>query len=320
VLARFQRYGVFVSYKSQDARLAREIADQLIASGIRVWFAEYQILLQNRAQFQDAILRGIRRSHYGLAITNRRYVESEYCRLELTQLLDLCGAGKTWEVKTAPDVQPHQVFPQLRESCQVTAESAPAVLPVISSQTGWAIEGAAPIGQGPGRRRIEGTCMGRRYELDIWGWDVLETGGEQVGNSTQGPVLRSTEDRLPILVNVYAGPDPAPGASRQDQSGDDREMYNALLDYLPRHMGRLNAKVVGVHLLFHQGLSQMAVTYRMPRRYGGYWTRKTSVIVPHPETGQGAEFVFTFGFSGPFREYCRRAAAMDRLATTLEWA
>lgn len=44
-------YDAFITYKSEDADLVRNVADQLIASGIRVWFAEYQVLLQNYDQF-----------------------------------------------------------------------------------------------------------------------------------------------------------------------------------------------------------------------------------------------------------------------------
>ena len=46
---------LFVSYKSQDVGVARRIADHLIASGVGVWFAEYQILLVARDRFEEAI-------------------------------------------------------------------------------------------------------------------------------------------------------------------------------------------------------------------------------------------------------------------------
>ena len=312
----------FVSYKSDDVQLAREITDQLIASGRRVWFAEYQILLQARDQFQEAILRGIRRSAVGLAITNDRYAESEYCRLEMHDLLERCGPERVLEIKVPAEDGPHRQFPGLEASPQATAADLNDALSFVNAELGWEVElppsnGAAAAGP----KEIRAVCMGYVYRLDISGWEVLEAGLEQLPDGTEkGPVLRRGLDGGgEVHVNVYAGPETATAARSQDRDADDREMYNELLDYLPRHVGRLSAKVQGVHLMFHKGLSQMAVTYRMPRRYGGYWTRKHSVVIPGPHGNEPAEFVFTFGFSGPFREYCRHAHLMDELVRTVEW-
>ena len=48
-------WDIFISYKSKDVEIARKIAGRLITSGIRVWFAGYQILLTGREYFQQAI-------------------------------------------------------------------------------------------------------------------------------------------------------------------------------------------------------------------------------------------------------------------------
>ena len=72
----------------------------------------------------------------------------------------------------------------------------------------------------------------------------------------------------------------------------------------------------GLHLVFHQGLSHMALTYRL----GFLWSRKYSIIVPNRSTGQMAEFVFTFGTQGTFGWFLRHAPAMDRLVTSLDWS
>jgi hypothetical protein len=128
-------------------------------------------------------------------------------------------------------------------------------------------------------------------------------------------MLRYSNGKYPIHVNMIAGPETAPVARRQDRTADDREMYDILRRHVPYHVGQLGAKLHGVHLLFHHDLSQMAVTYTMR----GYWTRKHSIILPHPSHGQPAEFLFTFGFPGPFQEYCRHVRIMDSLVATLAW-
>lgn len=315
-VANAKEYDVFVSYRSQDVHTAREVADRLIASGISVWFAEYQILLVGRDRFQDAILDGIRRSRFGLAITNDRYVASAYCRLEMEELLERRGPPQILEARFPAEEGTLRAFPRLGESPHIDAVSTEDILSFLESETGWRIEPGVRLEEGDGRH-IQGRCPAGPYVLDATGWDVVERGGESVGGDTiKGPVLRYAGGRHPIFVNLYAGRESAPQARRQDRTADDREMYDELLAYLPHHVGRLGADVRGVHLLFHGGLSQMAVTYRL----AGYWTRKHSVILPHPATGDPTEFVFTFGFFGPYREYCRHAHLMDRLVTTLQWA
>ena len=86
-------FDVFVSYKSEDSRMARLITNQLIAAGLRPWFAEYMILSDKFEEFQKLIDRGIRHSKRGLALTNDLYVQSKYTRKELKHLLGEGGCG-----------------------------------------------------------------------------------------------------------------------------------------------------------------------------------------------------------------------------------
>ena len=309
-------YDVFVSYKSQDAQVAREVVDRLLASGHSVWFAEYEILLAGRDQFQRAILDGIARSHRGIALTNDRYAASEHCRLEMTELLERVGPANIIEARLPVEEGTHQIFPRLRESPQVSATSSEDVLAFVRSETGWDIRPAVAAGDG-GPRPVEGRAPSGRYVLDASGWEVVEGGGERLAEGTiKGPVLRYERADHRLDVNIYAGPESAPQAKRPDRGADDREMYDFLIDYLPHHVGRLGADIRGVHLFFHGGLSQMAATYRLA---GFLWIRKHSVILPHPRMGEPTEFVFTFGFPGTFAEYCRSTQLMDHLVTTLEW-
>ncbi len=81
-------WDVFVSYKSEDANEVRLIVNQLLALGIRVWFAEYQIRFFARDKFQDAIDTAIRESRFAILFTNDRYTRSEYVKKEIVQILD----------------------------------------------------------------------------------------------------------------------------------------------------------------------------------------------------------------------------------------
>jgi hypothetical protein len=62
------RYDVFLSYKSEDVRLVRHVAEALLANQYAVWFAEYQVLLRSYDRFQEAI---------DDAIPNARFAHSD---------------------------------------------------------------------------------------------------------------------------------------------------------------------------------------------------------------------------------------------------
>ena len=308
-------YDLFVSYKSQDAAVAREVVDRLIASGLSVWFAEYEVLLL-RDRFREAILRGIGRSPVALAITNDRYAASVHCRMEMEELLQRLGPSQVMEARLPPEDETHRTFPELAGSRQVESSSVDDILDFVRRETGWGI-GPAPTTEGSRPRTVEGRAFGGTYVLDSSGWEVDERGGERLeGETIRGPVFHLAEGEHRLVGNIYSGPEVAPEARREGRTTDDRAMYDALIPYVRKHVGTLDAGVRGVHLLFHGGFSQMLVTYRL----AGYWTRKYSVILERPGKAHPTEFVFTFGFFGPFREYCRHAHLMDRMVKTLRWA
>ena len=157
-------------------------------------------------------------------------------------------------------------------------------------------------------------CLGRPLRLNTTGWRLTKPGRRDDEGSTQGLEFK-LQGRYPLAVNLYSGLETSFPGQRQDQAIDDRRMYDYLLEYAPRHLGRLQTKPTGVHLFFHKGLSQMALTYWMEH----YWTRKYSLVIPNPKTGGMAEFLLTFGFIGSFEEYCLHTSLMDDFARSLDW-
>lgn len=315
-MKRLGGYDIFVSYRSIDAHVARQVAEQLVASGLRVWFAEYQILLRNWDRFEAAILKGIRRSAFGLAITNDGYANSSNCQLEMAELIERLGPSCLLEVRLPDEGGTHHVFPEVAASPHFTPRNTQEIGSFVQEQTGWKVRPLAEIDASATPRKVEGICLGERYTLDVTGWTVVDPRGYHHPDETvEGPVLQYAGGTRPLHANVFAGREYAEEARPDERSLDNRAMYHALMAYLPRHLGRLRADLRGLHLLFHGGLSQMAVTYTMK----GYWTRKYSIILPHPSGEGAAEFVFTFGFVGPFQEYCHHARLMDALVTSLNW-
>jgi hypothetical protein len=96
---------------------------------------------------------------------------------------------------------------------------------------------------------------------------------------------------------------------------DDRKVYAELIDFAWFHVGGLATEARGVHLCFQEGYGQLMLTYW--NHFG--WTRKASIILPRPDCNESVELVFTFLFSGSFRDYCRYAHVMDRLVKSFRW-
>lgn len=322
-------HDIFISYKSEDVAFARRIADALTAAGWRVWFAEYQVLLQRRDRFQLAILQGIFGGRFGLAITNDRWAGSEHCQLEMTTLLKALGPEQILELRRPKQNLPHLRHPALGGCRAIETDDVEAVLEFVQQATGVPVPRSGPISPPSGGHRYQARCGGRPCSLLMEGW-TLQNPGEAADGSLNGQTFLFGSGAGRIFVNVHSGPEESREGQRTGQAIDDRQMFDALVAWAPTHVDRVEARVRGVHLLFHSGLSQMALTYWVrPRtvdgpggrtRVGDYWSRKVSIIIPNPVTGETAEFVFTFGFTGTFADYCRHAHLMDAFALSLEWS
>ncbi len=305
-------YDVFLSYKSEDVALVRRVADLLTAAGVRVWFAEYEVRLRRR-RFEAALRKGLRQSAWGVAFTNNRYVDSPWCRREIEVLLRRRGAGRVLEVQLPREDQPRRRYPALSSSPALESRDAAEILAFVGSHTGF--EGRTEVDMSSGATaRYEGRYLGRPLTLDTTGWVVHQSAQDgEIGGLT----FRLQDERR-VFVNLWAHPEESDAGRRAEQTVDDRRMFDFLARFARGHLRRLpvpGVQAAGVHLFFHSGLSQIALTYPM----GQYWTRKVSLVIPNRETGRVAEFEFTFGFLGSFAEYCRHAALMDRLAQSLAW-
>ncbi len=316
--ARRPIWDVFISYKSEDVHTARLIADQLIASGLRVWFAEYQVLLQNYEEFQDAIDYGIRNSANGILFTNNRYIGSPYCRDEVEKLLAHLGPGKLMEIMIPREDLPRRHYPDLENCPSHVGDDALSILSFLREQTGWPVRPVSTLSRELEERRLQTTFQGRPMSVNVAGWEVTDPGHQSPDSGMQGLELRSKlpENDFHLFVNLYYGSEIHPEAQRVGQPTNDRDVYKMLLDHAKGYVRKLGADMRGLHLLFHYDLSQFALTYWLDF----YWTRKYSVIIPNEVLATNAEFVFTFGFVGTsFKDYCRYAHLMDRLVASLQW-
>ncbi len=315
------QYDVFVSYKSEDIHLVRRISEGLIANGFQVWFAEYEVLLQNYTQFQNAIDNGIQNSRYGVCFTNDRYVESKYCRNEIEQLLNRskCGPVNLIEVMVPSEPRTRERYSELSNAPSIEHRFIDDTLSFLAKKMGRpfdCIESSVP--SNPEKRQ----CFdnGREaYSLDVQGWDVSDKAYlKPSGGDLEGPKISRHCGEYFMWGNLMVG-DQVDNPRAWNNYQDDRECYKYALEFaehyfFKRRGWRFIERPIGLHLLFSHGFSHIGFT---AKNWFNIWTRRYSVLVSHPQTEKTLEFAFIFFFRGPFDQFCRYAYLMDELVGSL---
>ncbi len=106
-----KNYVAFLSYKSEDVLFVRAVAERLLSFGLRVWFAEYHILLKNYDLFQAEIDTALACSEFLVCFTNDAYIASPYCRHEIeTFVKSSSREGRVIEIQYPPEHQPHATY------------------------------------------------------------------------------------------------------------------------------------------------------------------------------------------------------------------
>jgi len=83
-------WDVFISYASEQTDLARHLAESLIRVGMRVWFADYEILLHNYpdSEFESALKRGLNQSRGAILLISEEFLRKEWTRAELQAIAE----------------------------------------------------------------------------------------------------------------------------------------------------------------------------------------------------------------------------------------
>lgn len=318
-----KKYDLFVSYKSEDICLVRRISERLYASGYRIWFAEYRVLLQNYDRFQEQIDKAIRRSRYGLCFTNNRYVRSEHTRREIEQLLESgnCGPGDIIEIQVPAEAGPHSEYPELAHSRSTEHQFLEATLRYIEGTVGKPILPGGNLVETARHLRRDFEDGRETYSLEVGGWEVAETLlFRSDGHDLEGPhFTRYCDGHLLVGTLIVGDQVHRPRASADDVN--DRECYRAAIDFAKLYYiyerwpwGTVVERLRGLHLVFLHGHSHIGFTTQTLFRR---WYRRYSVVLPYPRNRQVLEFAFLFRFEGSFSDFCRHAYLMDDLVLSL---
>ncbi len=310
-------YDLFISYKTDDVMKIRPLVEQMLASGVNVWFAEYTINLEEQKGFKQAIDKGIAHSKYGLCFTNNQYIASEYCRDELEQLLlaaENCEPKKLIEIGFPPEPLSHQRYPQLEAVNSICYDgNINRLIGQINKISNLSIQSALPTQMEPPAYLTFG-YTNKQYQLDFAGWEITNEGStaDTDGEAT-GPRYERMCGEYQIRGYLHIGTSIAfPRAQHQT---DDRKNYEYGIEFAKAHYAQIPAQCIGVHLFFSHGLSHIALTAR-----GAFgWCRTYSVIIPISGTKQQVEFLFDFYIQSPFGDFCRCTHHMDRVVQSLAW-
>ena len=303
------RYDAFLSYKSEDAPLARVCAELLLAKGVRVWFDEYVILLAESDQFKDEIKAGILKSRYGICLTSDAYYSSEWCTME-AELLDKKYSRKRERVIKA-DLSEYPTTGDLMR--------------FIEMKTGWRISQPPyePALSQSNKRRLKHPGSRIVLLVDTSGWDgselSLPNAPRIIGDCGIGFDLSRPYLGRWIRCAVRLKPATSLGHRRPD-GADDIRMLLALKAEAQDLFGSLDSvECLGVHIIQALGERHAAFTLYAGTLPTG-WHRIYRVLIDGENGSEPWEAEFEFQFPGTFREFCGIAYLMDLMVASLSRA
>jgi hypothetical protein len=237
-----ERRDFFLSYKSEDANLVRQVAECLVSNGFSVWFAEYEVLLPNYKEFNVAIDHGLENCEYGILFTNTAYWESEYCTYEAEYLDEHLGPDRVLDISLTVSTNLFNIISD------------------INSRTGLKFNCTIP------QKAAETTFAARCTEIGFstTGFCLEQWNNASVDGSDQAR-FRSLDPDLPLRFNVRFdfNLEFAPGKPyniSDEPTTDDRKLYDerrVFAEWWMKEMGKLGAPPVedrGRMSLSHIGL------------------------------------------------------------------
>jgi len=312
-----KKYNFFISYKSENVSIAREICEALIVNGCNVWFDEYTILLTGREDFKQAILDGISESEFGICLTNLGYSKSEYCREELQTMLknENCGPKNIIEIRYPTKLSPSHTFPELSQSFSFQYKNLKETLKSIQKATGFRLH---PNKKDTVEEPEKHTFFYKniRYSLQLVGWNLSEDSFKhrdslndceshfyRKGKKTGIRGHLSVQEK-PALIRKLTTSKIGQKAYLEDLINEARSLYSA----------GSGKTCYGVHLVQLNGFGHVAFTiYKEP----GLWLRKYDIVLPFGGKGKDINFQFEFSYRGHFRGFCGATADFDKLVLSL---
>ncbi len=338
-----QTYDCFISYRSASVHTVRFLAEQLVARGVKTWFAEWEILVSGRRGFQEPINRGLAASKTVLCCTNTGYAASEYCRIEAMQVLDVPGK----EYRNILELRMPAESNAISTALQQKGSGAVIVKDQSLDETWYkyckflGIQNETLPKRETGGNTVRISVAESYFYMNInerWSVNEINTRMEY-GNIISTSFTRKIGNVSLECVLII-------GSHLQFDIGwtekfDNRAMFESIIASIPRWTTD-SEKIIyprGVHVihvpalqLSSQLIAHTAITYLDSDRddyFDAYdvpiekcvWHRKYIILVPPPYMPSAMEFCFDFDMRGvahdDFATFCRYAYMMDDLVRGL---
>lgn len=329
---------VFVSYKSEDCNVVREVVEILITAGVRVWFAEYEVLPSNYDEFDRDInaklQNAVRGCTHALVFTNNRWSESDYCRTEMKAVIAGIPAQDIIEVRIPHEGLPHRDYPILEhgstldytESPAATATSVLNLLGVaVPSPVRAIVPSAMPslrlwrFGLSLNPAPFDSSIKGSRHACHRFEAPSVMLQAELNGQTVKLAIVLEVFDSVLRSLEIS-----------QEGAAADREVYKEYRKYAEKWERDKSFDIRGLHLFFWNTRSQLALTYTAPGKNSenlqGSWERRY-VLSPRGVTpAERGEIHFIFYASdikGTWEEQFRKFTALcpffDQIMQTVQY-
>jgi len=295
-----KRRDYFLSYKSEDANLVRQVAECLVSNGCSVWFAEYEILLPNYSDFQIAIDNGLANCKGGILFTSPRYWVSQHCQHEAAGLRKNLSPEKVLDISLTESTNLLDIISQVSF---LTGQKLNCTVPQKAPETTFSAR-CTEIGFS-----TAGFCLEQWTSASVDGSDEAR--------------FRSWDPNLPLRFNVRFdfNLEFAPGMPyilSDNPTTDDRKLYDdrqVFAKWWMKEMGKIGAPPVeeGLHLIWRGKRTHVALTHR----FEDQWMRKYSLIMDGPGLSRRTEVVLTFAIEGDFRRFCTATVIMDSIVESV---
>lgn len=129
------KYQYFLSYKSEDIELVRNVCDWLYAENIPVWLNEYNIKHTNQNQFQEFINEGIDQSEYGVLFITEEYAGSPYCLIEVERLLRRLPVERIIPIVLEKPERFKRLYPEIPLPLEKATRDTHAILDILKTKS-----------------------------------------------------------------------------------------------------------------------------------------------------------------------------------------
>lgn len=315
---------VFISYKSQNVDIARQIADQLIAQGIHVWFNEYMILLKNRDEFEEAIHQGLACCTHAIILTSDAYHKSDWCKLELDGLRAQLAPNRVlhvrleqYETDTERALREWGVYTHSLEENDVNAlwDSLSRILALRLIPQGFPVEAAL---------RAALIYDELKLSIDVAGWTIRQLNQPPQNNLDRDVRLlkmsKYIEGQEVTLFIDVGSQNYVHRCIEISPKQEDRDFYYDMQGLFKKYLDEYAVggfRCHGCHLMHALGHANIAVSLFQ----GEWWMRQYSIVLDRrdtPTVKKDIELCIQAGVKTCFANYCMVVPHLDAVVKSLK--